>query len=126
LINYTGHGGGVDGAIRSVAWSPDGKRIASSAHNDVLVWDASNGHTLTAYHYPGFAGAVAWSPDSKYIVSTGGNESTKGVQIWDSNNGHLLFTYRGHTGGVVAWSPDGKRIASSGDADGTVRVWEAI
>ncbi len=132
LYTYRGH----SKAVRAVAWSPNGKRIASgSGDKTVQVWDAINGGHV--YIYRGHSNApqygvlaVAWSPDGKCIAS-GSDDRT--VQVWDAANGGHVFTYRGHSDYVsaVTWSPDGKRIASGsggpnrGGDDHTVQVWDA-
>jgi WD40 repeat protein len=114
----------------SVAWSPDGKYIASAAEDRaVQVWDAKTGATLVtymphAYNVDTSISSVAWSPDGKYIASQGYPDGS--VQVWDAKTGATLVTYKGHSGyaGTVAWSPDGEYIASSG-ADKTIQIWEA-
>ena len=111
--------------VNSVAWSPDGKRIASGARDDtVQVWDATTGGN--EYTYSGHSGSVnsvAWSPDGKRIASGAWDKT---VQVWDTTTGGNEYTYSGHSDFVnsVAWSPDGKRIASASD-DKTVQVWDA-
>ncbi len=139
LYTYTGH----SDSVSAVAWSPDGKRIASgSADKTVQVWDAANGgHVFTYTGHSGtgkFGGvsAVAWSPNGQRIASGSGNPNTA-VQVWDAANGGHVFTYRGHAGlffvSAVAWSPDGKSIASVGFVPspptlmlvGEVQVWAA-
>jgi serine/threonine protein kinase len=121
FYTYRGH----SSRMNAVAWSPDGKRIASGGlDKTVQVWNAATGGNVLTYaghSYTVFA--VAWSPDGKRIASGG---LDKAVQVWDASTGGNVFTYTGHTDFVyaVAWSPDGKRIAS-GSGDETVQVWRA-
>jgi WD40 repeat protein len=121
LYTYRGH----SDVVLAVAWSPDGKRIASGGDDQtVQVWDAANGGNV--YTYRGHSQqvwAVVWSPNGKRIASGSTDET---VQVWDAANGGNVYTYRGHSAIVnaVAWSPDGKRIAS-GSTDETVQVWDA-
>jgi len=131
---FTYHDHSAD--VRSLAWSPNSKRIASaysvSHHFDsqgvpvgVLVWNAADGsNTYTYKGHSGDVNAVAWSPDGTRIAS-GGDDNT--VQVWDAVTGNHLHTYTGHAASVnaVTWSPDSKRIASGGD-DNTVQVWQVV
>ena len=115
-----------EGQVSAVAWSPDGKTLASgSSDKTVKLWDLATGklfatlqgHTETVY-------SVAWSPDGKTVAS---GSFDKTVKLWESATGKLLATLQGHTGAVesVAWSPDGK-ILASGSRDETVRLWESV
>lgn len=126
LYTYSGH----SSKIRVLAWSPDGRRIASGSDDyTAQVWDAATGGDAVIYRgHSSYVEGVAWSPDSKRIAS-GSADGT--VQIWDRTTGDLIYTYRGHRQWVnrISWSPNGKYIAS-GEQSGvvgrtvTVRVWE--
>jgi WD40 repeat protein len=121
LYTYQGH----NNLVWAVAWSPDGKRIASaSGDRTVQVWNAFDGSDV--YTYSGHADSVytvAWSPDGTHITSAG-NDMT--VQVWNATGG-FPYTYTGHTSWVwaVAWAPDSRRIASA-SGDKTVRIWDTI
>jgi WD40 repeat protein len=135
LTSYLGHTSlqGRLAEVQAIAWSPDGKYIASGSrdNNDVHLWEAATGvrlrllslpeHDLDATGHLMGVLSLAWSPDGKYIASG----SYKIVQIWNAATGAKLTSYLGHTSGVtsVAWSPDGKYIAS-GSRD--LQVWEAM
>src|SRR5712691_367108 len=63
-VTYKGHSKGV----LDVAWSPDGKRLASASDDGTLqVWNTI-GKTLWSTQIDRFAFAVAWSPDGKLIA----------------------------------------------------------
>jgi WD40 repeat protein/predicted Ser/Thr protein kinase len=111
--------------ITAVAWSPDGKRIASASYDKtVQVWDAANGqHLLTYRGHLQRVYALAWSPDSTRVVS-GGDDVR--VFVWDATTGKTLQNFAGHIASVRAlcWSPHGAAIASASE-DTTVQVWDA-
>src|SRR5947209_16869951 len=80
LFTYTGH----TAPVFSVAWSPDGKHIASASYDDTAqVWDATKGENplITYQGHTGLVAVVAWSPNGKRIAS-GGYDKT--VQVWDA------------------------------------------
>jgi eukaryotic-like serine/threonine-protein kinase len=109
--------------VLSVAFSADGKRIASGSQDGtVKVWDAHTGKAaLTLKGHNGPVYSVAFSADGKRIAS-GSEDRT--VKVWDARTGQKTFTLKGNGNGVtsVAFSADGKRILS---ASGTVKVWDA-
>ncbi len=118
LLTYRGHD---DSVVFSIAWSPDGKRIASGSNSyEFQVWDAANGRLDFATHgNTDLVNYIAWSPDGKRIASDGIRDA---VQILDAADGRNILTYRG--GYSADWSPDGKLIASV-SSDKTVQVWNA-
>lgn len=121
LVSYRGH---VD-YVNTLAWSPDGRWIASGAcDGTVQVWEAATGRLYSTYlGHTDPVYALAWSPDGASLVSGGDDHS---VQVWRALDGIHQTTYQGHTEpiGSLSWSPDGKRVAS-GSVDRTVQIWDA-
>jgi WD40 repeat protein len=119
---------GHNGAVTSVALSPDGRRIVTgSDDNTARVWRASRmTRATTATVLKGHRGAVtsaAFSPDGRR-VATGSEDRT--VRIWDlSRTDYAPTMLEGHRGGVtsVAFSPDGRWLVT-GSQDTTVRLWD--
>jgi DNA-binding beta-propeller fold protein YncE len=118
---------GHTGSVRSVSFSPDGRRIVSgSMDNTLRLWDAATGKPigspLQGHTEPV---SVAFSPDGRRIVS-GSMDNT--LRLWDAVTGKPIGSpLQGHTNSVwsVAFSPDGRRIVS-GSEDNTLRLWDAV
>ncbi|MDZ7996175.1 MAG: caspase family protein, partial [Nostoc sp. EspVER01] len=112
-------------AVYSVAFSPDGKTIASaSLDKSVKLWDAATGQSIsTLKGHSDVVRGVAFSPDGKTIASA---SSDKSVKLWDAATGQSISTLKGHSDKVysVAFSPDGKTIASA-SLDKSVKLWDA-
>lgn len=119
-----------EGYDTTVAWSPDGTRIASAGiDGNIQIWDASNGGHILTYsgHTPvgiqlwggvyAFPSHVAWSPDGKRLASS---DDAHALKIWDAATGQTLSTYA-NASGPLAWSPDGTHLAFAAD-DHTVLV----
>jgi WD40 repeat protein len=119
----------------SLAFSPDGKRLAVGTNdldekgkplpNEVKVWDATTGRELFTVIKKGSTGGswvVAFSPDGTRLATAGGE-----VKLWDATTGQPLKEIeKGSTGGgwVVAFSPDGKRLATG--SGGEIKLWVAF
>jgi WD40 repeat protein len=112
--------------VRSVAFSPDSKRLASGRHDGTIrLWDTVTGtELLTLKGHSGEVFSVAFSPDSKRLAS-GSLDAT--IKLWDTVTGKELLTLKGHSIFVtsIAFSPDGKRLAS-GSGDETIKIWDTL
>ena len=113
---FTGH----KGDVFSVAFSQDGKTVASSSKESVRLWRTKGEEDLRSIVTHTAILDVAFSPDGKTLAS--GNEDNI-VRLWDTKTGKPLTTLIGHKGEVdnVVFSPDGKKLASV--EDDTVRLW---
>jgi WD40 repeat protein len=128
LLTFSTHQGNK--FFKAVAYSPDGKRIATAeiGTNDgvVRVWDALTGQELLSLPVGTQILKIAFSPDGTRI-GTVNNAGVNDVQVWDSTTGTLLLTGNfGHTGGPhdIAFSPDGTIVATGGE-DQKVNIWNS-
>src|SRR6266702_2279056 len=122
LIALHGH----DKRVWGVAWSPDGKRLATGSRDRTArIWDIESGSQLLVVlrGHNGKVRGVAWSPDGGRLATASADRTAR---IWDADHGRELATLHGHSDEVraVAWSPDGTRLASASD-DRTARIWDA-
>ena len=124
-------------AVRGVAVSPDGKRIASSSGawgysipGEIIVWDADTCQQLHIMGgHSGPVMEVAFSPDGSRLASVGGSWSTHAngeLNLWDPATGEKIRSLKGPVGILmdVAFSRDGNWIAAC-SGTGVTRVWHA-
>jgi WD40 repeat protein len=123
--------------VDAVAWSPDGKFLATACHDGVVrVFDVEKNaaaKSISAHTKPQPAPvySVTWTSDGKRLISTSFDESAK---MWDASSGSLVKEFKpfapkgnekGHTDQVfcAAVTKDGRFIAT-GSSDRKVKLWD--
>ena len=132
---------GLKGAVHSVAYSHDGKWIASGSgfYQDkastgegwLTVWNAETGAVVFS-HREGVTNAlsVAFSPDDRLVASGFGeyssNDNPGRVMIFETLGGKVVFNEKQQNGAVhaLAFHPDGRMIAVAGK--GVVELWDVV
>ncbi len=130
-----------DENVFSLAWSPDGTRLAGGILADLpeseetaggkamlKVWDVTAGQVVFE---PEFGVSMfnerildlAFSPDGKNLAMS---SDVNGVMTMAIETGNVISHQQGYAGSVmeIAWSPDGSRLVSTGDMAYSVRRWK--
>jgi WD40 repeat protein len=115
----------VSAAVRKLAFSPDGTRIAASLSGFAL-YDANTGALVrSAKDHPAHGGVVAFSRDGRYLATTGRPRQTP-IELLDPRTGALLRSLVGDVTmqQVVEFSPDGRAIASAAIDERVIALWD--
>ncbi|QDU66193.1 serine/threonine-protein kinase [Engelhardtia mirabilis] len=122
-----------EGAVRSVAFSPDGSLLACGRDDDLVhLWDTETDRQVgTLAGSLGPPCGLAFSPDGSWLASWVKelrdlpDRPDPTVRLWDVPGRRLAATLEGHQARVTMarFSADGTLLASASD-DATVRVWE--
>ena len=110
--------------MRSLAFCPSGRTLASSSWDSVILWDITSGKSIdTLTGHTSEVWCVAFSPDGHTLAS---GSFDKTVILWDTADEKIVRKLSGHTNETwcVAFSPDGHTLASGSD-DNTIILWDS-
>ena len=118
LLTISGH----SEAISAIAFSPDGKTLASAANRTIKLWNVAEGIEIANLAGHKLAvNALAFSPDGKTLASAGADKT---IKLWNLAQKKEIASFSPHKQAIsaIAFSPDGQTLASAGE-DKTIKLW---
>ncbi len=110
-------------ASSPLAFSPDGRTLASSSGSGLTLWDVATGENIKTLRVDARI-SVTFSPDGRTLVGAG---SDGAIRFWDVKTGEHLRTIEGHIvpSETLGFSPDGQMLASGGYHSDGPSLWDA-
>lgn len=97
------------GAVRDIAFSPDGERVAVARTTQVEIWDSTLHHLISTIPQKG--NGLAWSPDGAKLAVQG-----VWTTLWDVPAGSKLTEWPSNNRAAsISWSPSGERLVEAGN-----------
>ena len=111
------------GVVRGIAFSPDGKCLATGTAKTVTLWRTKTWQPIATLDIVDFE-SLAFSPDGSRLL-IGGKWPEQRIQVWNVETRELIAELSGHKSDVesFAFSPDGRLLASGG-FDGVIYFWD--
>ena len=123
ILSHTAYAGQQYKDVTSIAWSPEGKTLATGCYDGTIrLWDNQGVQKHLLHEHAGPVFSLRWSKTGKYLLSGSHDRRTN---VWNPTTGAVVKSYILHSGPVfdVDWLDDD--IFASGSADKTILVCSA-